>query len=80
MKPVGKLVHSRSGEQDQEFVLTEGSITIGRGATNEIVLRDAKVSRVHARIECGPADCTLTDLGSANGTRVNSAKIERVLL
>lgn len=53
---------------------------VGRGATNDIVLADPKVSRTHARVECGEQGCFLTDLGSANGTRVNGAPIERTLL
>ncbi len=80
MKAVGKLVYTQRGEPEREFELTAGSVTLGRGATNEIVLGDPKVSRVHARVECGDAGCTLVDLGSANGTRVNGDKVERTTL
>jgi phosphatidylserine/phosphatidylglycerophosphate/cardiolipin synthase-like enzyme len=51
--------------------LREGVTTIGRAPENDIVIGDASVSRHHARITLENGKCTLTDLGSANGTFVN---------
>jgi len=80
MTQFGKLILSLSNGQEQEFLLEKSAITLGRSATSDITLSDAKVSRVHARLQCNTTDCTLTDLGSANGIRVNGVAVERALL
>jgi pSer/pThr/pTyr-binding forkhead associated (FHA) protein len=49
--------------------------SIGRSESNELVLDLPEVSRQHAVIECQAGICTVTDLGSANGTFVNGARI-----
>ncbi|MEJ2385352.1 MAG: FHA domain-containing protein [Xanthomonadales bacterium] len=47
------------------------NVVIGRGATADLVLASAAVSRQHARLN-GTADAlTVADLGSSNGTSVN---------
>ncbi|HBY94736.1 MAG TPA: hypothetical protein DEP84_12385 [Chloroflexi bacterium] len=80
MQPFGKLVLTRPAEQEQEFALAKASVALGRAAINDIVLNDSKVSRAHARIECGATGCVLVDLDSANGTRVNGVVLERAVL
>lgn len=45
--------------------------TIGRDSACNLLLADATVSRVHARLEWAAGGWLLTDLGSMNGTRVN---------
>lgn len=67
------------GQQDGErFPLQPGTeLTIGRDAGNAIALRDAQASRRHAAVTVGAAgDATLRDLGSSNGTLVNSTRID----
>ena len=54
-----------------------GTVTLGRAAGNDLVLRDKTVSKTHAQIEVGRAECRLRDLTSANGTRVNGSDIGR---
>ena len=51
-------------------------ISIGRSKENNIVLKNIKASRRHARIERVGATYQITDLGSGNGTRVNNKKID----
>lgn len=51
-------------------------IAIGRAKENNIVLKNIKASRRHARIERIGATYQITDLGSGNGTRVNGKKID----
>jgi len=46
-----------------------GEVRIGRVSTCEIQIDDPSISRTHARIAIGPP-LVLTDLGSANGTKV----------
>jgi pSer/pThr/pTyr-binding forkhead associated (FHA) protein len=60
--------------------LTTTQITLGRDETNDIVLADRQVSRLHARLECDDQGCILVDAGSANGTAVDGQLIKRVKL
>src|SRR5215212_6654665 len=80
MTQFGKLILSLSNRQEQEFLLEKSTIILGRSATSDITLSDAKVSRSHARLQCSAAACTLIDLGAANGMRVNGERVERALL
>lgn len=51
-------------------------ITIGRGSTNDIVLNDASVSKLHAAISIDrDGNAKLADLGSANGTYLDGERI-----
>lgn len=49
--------------------------TLGRVATADIRIDDPKVSREHARIELAEDILTITDLDSADGTRVNGRDV-----
>jgi pSer/pThr/pTyr-binding forkhead associated (FHA) protein len=76
----GKLVLINPNGPCQEFVLAKSNVSMGRNITNDIVLNDVRVSRNHARLECGPTGVILTDMGSSNGTRVNGMRIDRATL
>lgn len=53
-----------------------GRLTLGRARDNDIRLDDPSVSSVHAAFTCTPTGTFyLTDLGSSNGTYVNSVAI-----
>ena len=56
--------------------LSDDVIAIGRSKENNIVLKNIKASRRHARIERIGATYQITDLGSGNGTKVNGKKID----
>lgn len=49
--------------------------TIGRAAENDVVIRDPRVSRRHARLCRHGQHLLLEDLGSANGTFLNSERV-----
>ena len=54
--------------------------TIGRDARNHLNIPDHLMSRRHCVVELSEAQCTLRDLGSANGTYVNGMPVrERTL-
>ena len=55
-------------------------LTIGRAADNDIVLRDARASRHHARIDGRRGSLVLTDAGSTNGSFVNDRRVDSVAL
>ena len=55
-------------------------INIGRAPDCELVLRDTRVSRRHARLTARNGVLVLTDLGSTNGTRVNGHRVTEVVL
>jgi adenylate cyclase len=54
----------------------EGTCSIGRGTSNQLILQDERVSRQHAVIRTGEdGECWIIDLGSANGTYVNQRRV-----
>lgn len=63
-------------QRGQDIAVTGTSLTLGRHESNDIVLDDPRVSRRHARLEVQGDRILVTDLGSANGTRVNGRRIE----
>ena len=60
--------------------LTDELITLGRAPDNMIVLDDASVSGRHAQLQRRGDVYRIKDLGSTNGTRVNSEDIREVTL
>ena len=55
--------------------LGAGVVTIGRLASNTIILNDTQASSRHAELRSDGAGYVLVDLGSTNGTRVNGQPI-----
>ncbi|WP_156748666.1 FHA domain-containing protein [Mycobacterium sp. E3198] len=56
------------------------SATIGRDMSNDLVLRDQRVSRAHAVLVSTPVGVEIRDINSRNGTFINGARIGRALL
>jgi pSer/pThr/pTyr-binding forkhead associated (FHA) protein len=75
----GRIV-ARTAGGSEEYALASEAVTLGRSTCNDVVIPDPRVSRMHARLECDETGCVLVDLGSANGTQVNGARIERASL
>lgn len=50
-------------------------LLIGRGASADLTIADAAVSRHHAEVEVTAGGLRVRDLGSANGTFINGARI-----
>src|SRR5437763_702687 len=70
-----RLVLQNGLNAGREYPLDRDSLTIGRQEGNAIALDDTQASRQHARLDVRGGQITVTDLGSANGTRVNGERI-----
>jgi hypothetical protein len=73
-QPLQATLLNQDGER---FELARPVVTLGRALENDIVIADSRVSRFHAEIKQESGRFVLRDLGSTNGTRVASEKIDR---
>jgi pSer/pThr/pTyr-binding forkhead associated (FHA) protein len=62
------------------FRIPMGRSTIGRDSKCNLVIKDATVSSKHAEIVLRPEGCTITNLLSTNGVRVNSQETQSAQL
>ena len=78
--PAATLREVRADGRDRQVVLDGSVLTIGRAPDNVLVIDDRRVSRHHARLQARRGMLVLTDLDSANGSRVNGVAISEVAL
>ena len=71
----GPALVLRSGPDAGTRIPLRGGLVLGRGGDADVRLDDAQVSRRHAAVRSGADGPQLEDLGSANGTRVNGARV-----
>ena len=70
------LVIREDAKWTDVFRLVPGrTVTIGRAATNQIVVKDERCSRNHAEVFMTNGRWTLRDLGSRNGTLVGKHRV-----
>ena len=69
------LVVQDGPEVGRVYPLNNALFSIGRQVTNNIVIKDSRASRLHARIELTPRGPIVIDNSSANGTWVNGVQI-----
>ena len=74
--PAALLVLNPSGQRSR-VVLEPVPFLIGRHADNNLVLRDNRVSRSHARITSSSGAYVIEDLNSRHGTWINGERIAR---
>ncbi len=67
----------QGNDQGVRFELDRDRILVGREASNCIQLHDQEVSRRHAELRCQGNRFVLTDLGSVNGTFLNSQRLDK---
>jgi len=67
-----RLVRVGDALEGETFALTDRENTVGRNDDNVVLLSDASVSRRHAKVIVDAGRYVVTDLGSSNGTRVNT--------
>ncbi len=78
---LGYLKLKLPGGVGQEFEISKSEITVGRGQTNDIVIQDAKLSRLHARFEFNTkGEVTVVDTGSTNGVSVNGVRVSQAFI
>ncbi len=70
----------RKGEDDTVLPIVLRETLIGRIDSNHVVLDDASVSRIHARLLLGAEGVDIEDCGSTSGTLVNGDPVDRVRL
>ena len=71
---VAMIYIHRGPSQGSRFLITSAGASIGRAASNEIFLDDVTVSRKHAEISVSEKTFSFTDLGSLNGSYINSVQ------
>jgi pSer/pThr/pTyr-binding forkhead associated (FHA) protein len=75
------VVHSADREvRGKRFPLSEEDVTLGRDASNTIVVASDQASRRHARIFLSGGAHVLVDLDSTNGTYLNSKIVKEQTL
>lgn len=60
--------------------LENGSLTLGRGSENDLVVDDRGVSRLHLKLMVQGSRVHLYDQNSTNGTQVGSKRVDQALL
>ena len=71
------LIVQRGPRTGMTWLLPPGQTTVGRQPTNDIVLDDITVSRLHCRLELDADGLAIEDAGSTNGSYVNDHRVER---
>lgn len=74
---ITRLVSYVDSNPDLIFPVAGSQVTIGRDPGNHVQLPDVKVSRHHAVLEPDGDGWVLRDLGSSNGSFINSHRVER---
>jgi hypothetical protein len=73
--PPGAFLVLRTPQGGQDYPLNRDVIHIGRHRTNDIVIREGRISRFHAEIRYERNEFVIYDLGSLNGVLVNNTLI-----
>ncbi len=70
------LIVTHGPAADSRYELSEDRVTLGRHPDSDIFLDDITVSRRHAEIHRDDLVTRLKDMGSLNGTYLNSRRVE----
>ncbi len=74
---VAKLITRSSSGEENEYLLTNETMTIGRKPSNDIPIDNLSISGRHAQVITILEDSFLEDLGSTNGTYVNGKLVKK---
>lgn len=72
-KPIVKVIALEKSDRNA----FKTKITVGRAKNNDVIIRAAKVSKIHAAFVIGKDEWQLMDMGSVNGTVVNGERLEK---
>jgi len=75
-----RLIISRNGSVVDEYTFRERKVLIGRSEFADILIKDYYTSKMHAMLVLYSDALVLLDLNSANGTLVNSVRVNSTLL
>jgi pSer/pThr/pTyr-binding forkhead associated (FHA) protein len=76
---IGAVLVVRSGpDAGESFQLSEGDNSVGRDASNKVILADNSVSRKHAVLRKRGDFYAIYDLDSSAGTRINEQPVEGI--
>ncbi|GIW99172.1 MAG: sigma-54-dependent Fis family transcriptional regulator [Pirellulaceae bacterium] len=73
--PAYLIIHLGNRWSDILRLVAPQTVTIGRASSCQVVVRDDRVSRHHAEVFGSSEGWSIRDLGSRNGTLVNSERI-----
>lgn len=78
---MARLIVIKGPDEGKQYDLPPGEpVSIGRDRNNRLVLHDTEVSRRHAEIAAQNGGFLIRDVGSANGTLVNTQPVREVPL
>ncbi len=75
-RAVAQFVLRLKGREILRHEISQMTTRIGRDPTNELVIDNPGVSRIHAAVVFEDPDFVLMDQGSANGVHVNGERIQ----
>jgi pSer/pThr/pTyr-binding forkhead associated (FHA) protein len=79
-EPAAFLSLQSAEQQGQRFILTPGSMAIGRASDNDIVLEQTGVSKRHAVVDFQGGNWIIRDCDSRNGVQVNDKPVTEARL
>lgn len=71
----GSLIVKMPDGRELEFPVNKPQVLVGRSPDNDLVISHVTISRRHARFKFEPDQIILEDLGSTNGTFINSVQL-----
>lgn len=74
--PSVKITIENGERKGEEYKLDKDEFSFGRASSNDIVLKEAKVSRQHAIIKKQGNEYLIEDLHSSNGVLINDEKVK----
>lgn len=80
MKKAVRLILAQGDDVLRDVSLDEGSVKIGRGLSNDLVIDHPAISGEHAIIVVSQGEVCVEDLNSTNGTKVNGQPIQKHFL
>ncbi|MFO7539700.1 MAG: FHA domain-containing protein [Chloroflexota bacterium] len=75
-----RLVVQKGPYPNQEYLLSESPMSVGRSPDNEIAIQDPEISRRHARITYSGGLYQIEDSGSTNGSFVNGRRVQGTVI